>query len=68
MVEDIVNQIDGQVQIIFERGEAPLTFRDAIWLSQAEYDSTPNETILAMQEERYSNWLAIVNSPEIVQE
>ena len=68
MVEDIVNQIDGQVQIIFERGEAPLTFRDAIWMSQTEYDSTPSETILAMQEERYSNWLAVVNPPTPSQE
>jgi hypothetical protein len=62
MVEDIINIIDGQVQIIFERGDAPLSFRDAIWMSQAEYDSTTRETILAMQEERYANWLVIINA------
>jgi hypothetical protein len=67
-MEDIINIIDGQVQIIFERGTHPLLFRDAIWISQAEYDSTSVETILAMQEERYANWLAVVDPPQTVQE
>jgi hypothetical protein len=67
-MQDIINKIDGQVQIIFERGEHPLSFRDAIWMSQAEYDSTPSETILAMQEERYTAWLSVVNPPQSVEE
>ena len=61
MQEDIINKIDGQVQIIFEKGENPFLLRDAIWMSETTYNSTAKETILAMQEERYNNWLAIVN-------
>jgi hypothetical protein len=64
-MEDIINYIDGQVQIIFERGSQPLHYRDAIWMSEAEYAATSREAILAIQEQRYSNWLAIV-SPETV--
>lgn len=60
---DVINQVNGRVQIIFERGESGQIFRDAIWMLQAEYDTTPAETIQALQDERYANWLAIVNPP-----
>lgn len=59
-MEDIINQIDGQVQIIFERGEGFQTYRDALWMTQAEYDSTPSETIEALKQERYDNWIAVI--------
>ena len=59
---DIINQIDGKVQIIFEFSENNQTFRDAIWMTQEEYDSTAPETIEATKQERYNNWLAIVNA------
>ena len=62
MVEDIINQIDGQVQIIFEKSDDGRTFRDAIWMTQAEYDITTSVTIDAIKQERYENWLAIVNA------
>lgn len=62
MVEDIINQIDGQVQIIFEKNDDDRTFRDAIWMTQAEYDITTSVTIDATKQERYENWLAIVNA------
>lgn len=61
-MEDIINQIDGQVQVIFEKGEGTQIYRDAIWMSQADYDATPNSTLDAMKQERYDNWLAIVNA------
>lgn len=59
---DIINQIDGKVQVIFEKGDSTQQFRDAIWMTQEEYDSTAPETIEAIKQERYDNWLAIVNA------
>ena len=59
---DIINQIDGKVQVIFEKGDSTQQFRDAIWMTQEEYDSTAPETIEAIKQERYDNWLAIINA------
>ena len=61
-MEDIINQIDGKVQIIFEKSQDDQTYRDALWMTQEEYDATPNETIESMKQERFDNWLAIVNA------
>lgn len=59
---DIINQIDGKVQVIFEKGTSDQLFRDAIWMTQEEYDSTPADTIESIKQERYDNWLAIINA------
>ena len=59
---DIINQIDGKVQVIFEKGDSNQQFRDAIWMTQEEYDSTTIEAIEATKQERYDNWLAIINA------
>ena len=67
-MENIINQIDGQVQVIFERiSDQGLVFRDALWISQQDYSNTTAEQILQLQEERYSNWLAVIAAP-IVEE
>lgn len=60
---DIINQIDGQVQIIFEKGEGSQTYRDAIWMKQSDYDSMSAESLESMKQQRYDNWLAIINAP-----
>ena len=72
---DIINEIDGKVQIIFEKGESTQIYRDAIWMTQSEYESTSSEAIDMIKQERYDNWLAVVNSlpteeivPEITEE
>jgi hypothetical protein len=62
---DIINQIDGQVQVIFEKGEGSQTYRDAVWMSQSEYDSVSTETLESIKQERYDNWLAVVNAMPI---
>lgn len=63
-MEDIINTIDNKVQIIFERTSITnMTFRDALWFTQAEYDALTPENILTLQQERFDNWEAIVNSP-----
>ena len=62
-MEDIINTIDNKVQIIFERTSTNgMTFRDALWFSQAEYDAISATEILALQQQRYDNWLAVVNA------
>jgi hypothetical protein len=62
-MEDIINQIDGQVQIIFERSYERQIFRDALWMTQAEYDATTPEEILALQQKRYDNWVIAITPP-----
>ncbi len=63
-MEDIINTIDNKVQIIFERTSTNgMTFRDALWFTQAEYDALTPENILTLQQERFDNWEALVNSP-----
>lgn len=63
-MENIINQVDGQVQVIFERtSEQGLVFRDALWFSQQDYSNTTPEQILQLQEERYSNWLMVIAAP-----
>lgn len=61
---DTVNQIDGQVQVIFEFGEGAETYRDALWMTQEQYNATSAEAIEAMKNERYANWLAIIHAPQ----
>ena len=63
-MEDIINTIDNKVQIIFERTSITnMTFRDALWFTQEEYDALTPENILTLQQERFDNWEALVNSP-----
>jgi hypothetical protein len=59
---DIINQVDGQVQVIFEKGEGSQIYRDAIWMTQGEYDSTSSETLESIKQQRYDNWLAVINA------
>jgi len=61
-MEDIINRIDGQVQVIFEKTDGSQTYRDAIWMSEEEYANTASSTIDSIKQERYDNWLAIINA------
>ena len=61
-MEDIINQINGQVQIIFEKTQDNQTYRDAIWMTQSEYDATEQTVIDAIKQERFDNWLSVVNA------
>ena len=65
-MDDIINQIDGKVQIIFEKTQDNQTYRDAIWMTQEEYDATSSTDIDAIKQQRFDNWLAIVNAPPTV--
>lgn len=61
-MEDIINRIDGKVQVIFEKGEDTKLYRDAIWMTEEDYDNTSASTIDSIKQERYDNWLAIINA------
>ena len=61
-MEDIINKIDGQVQVIFEKTDGNQTYRDAIWMSEEEYANTASSTIDSIKQERFNNWLAIINA------
>lgn len=62
-MEDIINQIDEKVQIIFERSYEGRTFRDALWMTQAEYDARTPEDIQALQQTRFDNWVIAITPP-----
>ena len=61
-MEDIINRIDGQVQVIFEKTDGNQTYRDAIWMSEEEYTNTDSSTFDLIKLGRYDNWLAIINA------
>jgi hypothetical protein len=62
MTEDTINKIDGQVQVIFEKTDGDRVYRDALWMSEADYDAKSSNEIEALKQERFDNWLAIVNA------
>jgi hypothetical protein len=62
-MEDIINYIDGQVQISFEKVEGSTFFRDALWMLQAEYEVLSHSDIETMKQTRFDNWLAVINAP-----
>jgi hypothetical protein len=55
------------IQIIvsdsFEIGEEPYVLKDALVMTQAEYDALTPEEIQAMKQARYDAWIAIINTP-----
>lgn len=48
------------IKIDFERGEAPMVYRDALYLP--EDHSFSDAEIEAMKDQRYDNWVALVNA------
>tara|TARA_R110000868_G_scaffold86212_1_gene241873 strand:+ start:356 stop:529 length:174 start_codon:yes stop_codon:yes gene_type:complete len=53
------------IQIIFERGEDPYTFRDALHLPE-DHTFTDAE-IAKMKDDRYNAWYQLVTNPPEVQ-
>ena len=41
-------------------GEEPL--KDERWMTQEEYDNTSSDTIESIKQQRYNDWLAIINA------
>lgn len=68
-MEDIINHIDGKVQVIFEIvDETKGTFRDAILFTEEEYSTISREDILIIQQERYNNWVLFLDSMVVTED
>lgn len=48
------------VMIRFERQYKGMKFQDAINFTQEEYDSLAKEEIIKMEDERFNNWINII--------
>jgi hypothetical protein len=60
-VNDIINQIDGNVQVIFEIiPDVGYPYRDALWFTQEVYDTITQEEINTMKQQRFDNYLAML--------
>lgn len=62
-MSDIINIVDGKVQVIFKKGESTQIYCDALWFTEEEYAGVSSETLETMKQERYDNWLSILNAP-----
>jgi hypothetical protein len=47
----------------FEIGTEPYVLKDALIMTQEEYDALTEEQIKLLQQERYDRWYAIVTAP-----
>ncbi len=47
----------------FEINDGTYTLRDAICLTQAQWDATTPEQLEAMQQQRFANWVAAITAP-----
>ena len=57
-MDDIINQIDGNVQVIFQiTPDVGYPYRDALWFTQEVYDTLTQVEIDAMKQERFDNWV-----------
>lgn len=49
----------------FERTDEVHILKDAICLTQSEWDTVTPEEVTAMEDARWVKWLAIVNAPPV---
>ena len=49
--------------VAFQFGEAPYILNDALCLTQAQWDALTPEEVAAMQQMRFSNWVAAITAP-----
>ena len=63
-MEDVINILQGGlIQHIFEISQSGHVYRDALVMSQTDYDQLNSEQISAMKQSRFDNWFAIITSP-----
>jgi hypothetical protein len=54
---------DGRIADEFEIGEEPHVLKDALIMTQADYDSMTPDEVQAVKQSRYDNWVAIIFAP-----
>jgi hypothetical protein len=65
-VEDIVNNVDGMVKIIFERTtDTGLKYKDVLLFPQEAYDAMTPEAIDALKQARFDRWSDMVNGTAV---
>ena len=63
---DIINNVNGMVQIIFERTTSDgLKYRDSLLFAQSAYDSMTPESISALQQAKFERWVAMVTGTAV---
>ena len=63
---DIINNVNGMVQIIFERTTSDgLKFRDSLLFAQTAYDNMTPESIAVLQQAKFERWVAMVTGTAV---
>lgn len=52
---------DELISFRFQFGEEPLVYKDALVMTQVQYDSYTPEEISKMQKDRYDRWYTFIN-------
>ena len=60
-MEDIINHIDGQVQVIFTKRDGSQVYCGGLWFDQNEYDNLSSENLESMKQQQYDDWLIQYN-------
>lgn len=60
-MNDIINHIDGQVQVIFTKRNESQVYCGGLWFDQNEYDNLSSETLESMKQQQYEDWLIQYN-------
>ena len=55
---------DGHIADEFEIGEEPHILKDALIMTQADYDAMTPDEVQAVKQSRYDNWIAIILAPQ----
>jgi len=54
---------ENRIQVIFRVDTEHGTYQDALWFTQAEYDTITQAEIDVMKQERADNWILAVTTP-----
>jgi hypothetical protein len=54
---------NGMISDSFQMGSEPLIYNDAIVMYQKDYENLSAEEIAEIKQQRYNNWIAIINQP-----
>jgi hypothetical protein len=54
---------NGWISDDFEIGTEPLILKDAIVMPADQYNALSADEISALKQQRYDNWIAIINAP-----
>lgn len=56
---------NGMISIPFEKTDGRLTFKDAVIMLPNDFARLTSDDIEAIMQQRFDNWLAIINAPPV---